>query len=215
MGIIYNNNVEESKIYQAYGLTVYGKVNSYVWEIFNNKEENALITIRIVDVEGKDIFSMYMGNRYIFQSRIDDTMDNFLYWMVKDQPDTYTIENQIYKSLCQSDSIFNHLISNRKQKEKRQVEEEQRIAERQEEEKRQLDKIKEYCDSKGLFFYQDYTDIYLLKATTNHDRKLLAEARDNKNKMQMIIDFMEKHPEYEGVKIVKRDTMENILKYIK
>lgn len=215
MGIIYNNNVEESKIYQAHGLTVYGKVNRYVWEIFSNKEENVLITIRIVDADGKDIFSMYMGNRCIFQSRIDDTMDNFLYWVVKDQPDTYAIENQIYKSLCQSDSIFNHLISNRKQKEKRQAEEEQRIAERQAEEKRQLYRIKEYCDSKGLFFYQDYTDIFLLKATTNHDRKLLAEARYDKNKMQMIIDFMEKHTEYKGIKIVKRDTMENISNYIK
>lgn len=215
MGIIYNNNVEESKIYQAYGLTVYGKVNKYVWEIFNNKEENVLITIRIVDVEGKDIFSMYMGNRYIFQSRIDDTMDNFLYWMVKDQPDTYTIENQIYKSLCQSDSIFNHLILNRKQKEKRQAEEEQRFAERQAEEKRHLNIIKEYCDSKGLFFYQDYTDICLLKATNNNDRNLLAEARNDKSKMQMIINFMRKYPDYNGIKVVKHDTMENILNYIK
>lgn len=25
MGLIYNGNVQESKVYQAYGLTVYGK----------------------------------------------------------------------------------------------------------------------------------------------------------------------------------------------
>lgn len=215
MGIIYNGNVEESKIYQAYGLTVYGKVNRYIWTIHNGKEEDALITIRIVDAEEKDIFFMYMGNRCIFQSRIDDTIDNFLYWIAKDQPDTYTIENQIYKSLCQSDSIFNHSISNRKQKEKRKTEEEQRIAERQAEEKRQLDSIKEYCDSKGLFFYQDYTDIYLLKATNNNDRNLLAEAQKNDDKMQMVINFIRKYPDYNGIKVVKNDTMENILNYIK
>ena len=57
MGLILNNNVEESKIYSAYGLTVYGKVNRYVWTIDNNREENALTTIRVVDAGG----SYYIG----------------------------------------------------------------------------------------------------------------------------------------------------------
>ena len=108
MGLILNNNVEESKIYSAYGLTVYGKINRYIWTMDNNKEEKVLITIRISDVEGNDIFSMQMGNRCIFQSRIDDTMDNFLYWIAKDQPDAYDIEKQVFKSLCASDCLFNH-----------------------------------------------------------------------------------------------------------
>ncbi len=95
MGIIYNNNVEETKIYEAYGLTVYGKINRYVWNIYGNKEENALITIRIADAEGKNIFSMYMGNNCILQSRIDDTMDNFLWWIAEEKPDAYTMERQI------------------------------------------------------------------------------------------------------------------------
>ena len=95
------------------------------------------------------------------------------------------------------------------------MEEAQRIAERQAEEKRQLDSIKEYCDSKGLFFYQDYTNIYLLKATNNNDRNLLAEAQKNDDKMQMVINFMRKYPDYNVIKVVKHDTMENILNYIK
>ena len=77
MGLILNNNVEETKIMSAYGLTVYGKINRYVWTISDRAEENALITIRIADAEGNDIFSMNMGNNVILQSRIDDTMDNF------------------------------------------------------------------------------------------------------------------------------------------
>ena len=77
MGLILNNNVEESKIYSAYGLTVYGKINRYIWTMDNNKEEKALITIRIIDAEGNDIFSMNMGNNVILQSRIDDIKDNF------------------------------------------------------------------------------------------------------------------------------------------
>ena len=60
MGIIYNENVQESKIYQAYGLTVYGKINRYVWATRENQEENALTAIRIVDASGnlkQDIYS--------------------------------------------------------------------------------------------------------------------------------------------------------------
>lgn len=51
MGLILNNNVEETKIMSAYGLTVYGKINRYVWTLSGNTEENALITIRIADAE--------------------------------------------------------------------------------------------------------------------------------------------------------------------
>ena len=212
MGLILNNNIEESKIYSAYGLTVYGKINRYVWTMDNNKEENALITIRISDVEGNDIFSMQMGNRCIFQSRIDDTMDNFLYWIAKDQPDAYDIEKQVFKSLCASNCLFNHSIRQRKQNEKRKEEEIQRIAERQAMEEKQISTITDYCKSKGLFFYQDYTEGYLLKALTETAYNMLKTA--DKKQMDYIIDFVQKHPDNKDVSIVKHDTMENILKYI-
>ena len=213
MGLILNNNVEESKIYSAYGLTVYGKVNRYVWTIDNNREENALTTIRIVDATGNDVFSMYMGNRCIFQCRIDDTMDNFLYWIAKDQPDAYTIENQVFKSLCQADSLFNHSIFNRKQKEKRRAEETQRIAERQAMEEKQIATITDYCSRKGLFFYHDYSECYLLKVHTETASNMLKTA--DKKQMDYIIDFAQKHPDNKDISIVKHDTIENILNYIK
>ena len=215
MGLILNNNVEESKIMSAYGLTVYGKVNRYVWTIDNNREENALTTIRVVDAGGNDIFSMYMGNRCIFQCRIDDTMDNFLYWIAKYRPDAYAIENQVFKSLCQADSLFNHSIFNRKQKEKRQAEETQRTAERQKMEEKQIVTITDYCKIKGLFFYISYGEVTILKATNNHDRHILSEAQKDDDKMQMVINFMRKYPDYEGIKVVKHDTIDNILNYIK
>ena len=213
MGLILNNNVEESKIYSAYGLTVYGKINRYIWTISERAEENALITIRIADTEGNDIFSMQMGNNVILQSRIDDTMDNFLYWIAKDQPDTYDIENQVYKSLCASNCLFNHSIRQRKQNEKRKEEEAQRIAERQAMEEKQIATIKDYCSHKGLFFYQDYSECYLLKAHTETALNMITTA--DKKQMDYIIDFAQKHPDNKDVAIVKHDTMENILNYIK
>ena len=213
MGLILNNNVEESKIMSAYGLTVYGKINRYVWILEGNREEKALITIRIADAEGNNIFDMNMGNNAILQSRIDDTMDNFLYWIAKDHPDKYDIEKQVFKSLCASNCLFNHSIRQRKQNEKRKEEEAQRIAERQAEEKKQIDSIKDYCSRKGLFFYQDYTEGYLLKALTETASNMLKTA--DKKQMDYIIDFAQKHPDNKDVSIVKHDTMENILNYIK
>ncbi|MDY4819928.1 MAG: hypothetical protein SO206_06820 [Bacilli bacterium] len=215
MGLILNNNVEESKIMSAYGLTVYGKINRYVWTISDRAEENALITIRISDVEGNDIFSMNMGNNVILQSRIDDTMDNFLYWIAKDQPDTYDIEKQVFKSLCASNCLFNHSIRQKKQAEKRKEEEAQRIAERKAMEEKQIATITDYCKSKGLFFYISYGEVIILKATNNHDRYILAEAQKDDDKMLMVIDFIEKYPDNNGIKIVKQDTIENIINHIK
>lgn len=99
-------------------MTVYGKVNRYVWTIRGGEDENALITFRITDVNGNNIFSMNMGNNCIFQSRINDTLDNFLWWIVEDHPDKSTIEKQVLNSLCASNSIFNYSIENRKIKKK-------------------------------------------------------------------------------------------------
>ena len=212
MGLILNNNVKETKIMSAYGLTVYGKINHYIWTISDRAEENALITIRIADAEGNDIFSMQMGNRCIFQCRIDDTMDNFLYWIAKDKPDSYDIEKQVFKSLCASNSLFNHSIRQRKQKEKRE-EEAQRIAERQAEEKRHIESINNYCNHKGLFFYQDYTECYLLKALTETASNMLKTA--DKKQMHYIIGFAQKYPDNKDISIVKHDTIENILNYIR
>ena len=213
MGLILNNNVEETKIMSAYGLTVYGKINRYIWTISDRAEENALITIRIEDTEGNDIFSMNMGNNVILQSRIDDTMDNFLYWIANDHPDKYDIEKQVFKSLCASNCLFNHSIRQRKQNEKRKEEEAQRIAERQAEEKRHIESIKDYCIHKGLFFYQDYSECYLLKAHTETVLNMITTA--DKKQMDYIIDFAQKYPDNKDVSIVKHGTMENILDYIK
>ena len=55
MGIIYDGNVEEKKLYTAYGLTVYGKINRYVWTIHDGKEDECIITLRITDSNGNNI----------------------------------------------------------------------------------------------------------------------------------------------------------------
>lgn len=212
MGVIYNNNVEESKIYQAYGLTVYGKINSYEWTIYNYRRENALITIRIVDENGNDIFSMYMGNNCILQCRIDDTMDNFLWWIAEERPNNYTIEKQVYSSLCSNNCLFNNSIQQRKVKLRREEEEKKRIAEREKERQKTISNIESYCNKNGLLPYFTYEKTYLIK-THNEKAYQAIKTADNK-RMESFIDFMEKHPDNVDACIIKCDAMENILDYI-
>lgn len=212
MGIIYNNNVEETKIYQAYGLTVYGKINSYEWSIYNYRRENALITIRITDENGNDIFSMYMGNNCILQCRIDDTMDNFLWWIAEEHPDNYTIEKQVYESLCSSNCLFNNYIQKQKAKRKREEEEKKRIAEHEKAEREAKDNIKAYCAKNGLITYFTYEKVYLIKAHNKKAYQAIKTADDKR--IESFIEFMEKHPDNADACIVNCDTIENVLDYI-
>ena len=212
MGLILNNNVEESKIYSAYGLTVYGKINRYIWTISDKAEEKALITIRIADAEGNDIFSMQMGNRCIFQCRIDDTMDNFLYWIAMEKPDTYSIEKQVYKSLCQSDSLFNHLIRQKKDRQRKADAERQRMEEAQKKERASIDSITNYSNENGLIPAFTYEKVYLIKALTETAGNVIKTA-DNKH-MEGLLQFIESHPDNTDAMIIKSGTMEEILQYI-
>ena len=212
MGLILNNNIEETKIMQAYGLTVYGKNNRYVWTLEGNREENALISIRITDVKENTIFSMQMGNRCIFQCRIDDTMDNFLYWIATEKPDTYSIEKQVYKSLCQSDSLFNHLIRQKKDRQRKADVERQRMEETQKKERAAVDSINNYSNINGLIPTFTYEKVYLIKALTEKAQNVLKTA-DNKH-MEGLLQFMESHPDNTDARIIKSGTMEEILQYI-
>lgn len=213
MGIIYNNNVKETEIMTAYGLTVYGKVNRYDWTFCEKESENVLITIRITDDTGKDKVNTYLGNNCIFQSNIDTTMDNFLYWISTENPDQYTIEDMIYDCLCSSNSLFNHRIFKA-----RKTEENENFYKQQRKEKEaQFDKLKSYCKENDLFYSIDFKDeITILKAMTNHCRQAIAEAQEtmNRKRMESYIEFAEKYPENNDLRIVKRTTLEDFIRSI-
>ena len=217
MGIIYNPHIEEKELYKDYNMTVYGKVNRYEWTIYNDREsENCYITLKITDAEGNDIININLGNNAIMERVFNNTIDNFLYWIKAEEPTQRQIEEQIFRSLCQSDSIFNHYMMNRKLNDKRKAEEEKRTVERQQQEKKNRAIIETYCKENGLFFYIGYDEVIILKATTNNSRSMLADAQRNNNtdKIQMLVSWVEKYPNNNDVKIVKRGSMEEILQYI-
>ena len=59
----------------------------------------------------------------------------------------------------------------------------------------------------------DVSEGYLLKAFTETASDMLKTA--DKKQMDYIIDFVQKHPDNKDISIIKHDTIENILNYIK
>lgn len=210
MGVIYNKNVEEKKLYYAHGLVVYGKENRYE-SIFSPEVKSAYITLRISDGQ-RNLLDLYLGNRCIFDSVFNRTIDNFLWWIVKDNPNEYDIEKAVYKSLCASDSLFNHLIGNRKRKEQEELNEKARVEAIREEEQRQIDVIKQYCEKENLLFKQYYEKCYLIKLH-NKDVRQMIEKADNKQ-FERLRDFMNEHPDNKDAVIVMNGNIEDIARQI-
>lgn len=212
MGIIYDGNVEEKELYKAYGLTVYGKINRYVWIIHNEKEDECIITLRIADSTGKNILDLYLGNNCSMMGTFNRTIDNFLYWISTENPDAEQIEKQVYQSLCQSDCWFNHRIQTRKFNEQMKEEERKRIEEQKKKEQAALDRIKEYCQKKGLIFYYDGWKVYLLKTSCDAATSLINQAIEerNHNDMEKYIQFAEKYPKNRDLHIIQSGVMQEI-----
>lgn len=212
MGIIYDGNVEEKKLYKAYGLTVYGKINRYVWTIHNEKEDECIIALRIANNNGNNLLDMYLGNNCIMYDTFDRTIDNFLYWINTENPDTEQIKKQVFESLCKSDCWFNDRIRTRKFNAEREEEKRKRIEEQKKKEQAALDKIKEYCRKKDLIFYYDGWTVYLLKALDAKGRELVNQAIEEKNHDYMIsyIQFAEKYPENKDLRIIQSGEIEEI-----
>ena len=212
MGIIYDGNVEEKKLYKAYGLTVYGKINRYIWTIHNGKRDECIITLRIADSAGNNVLDMYLGNVCIMYDTFDRTIDNFLYWINTENPDTEQIKKQVFESLCKSDCWFNHRITNRKFKERQQAETQRKIEEREEKKQATLDKIKEYCQKKNLIFYYDGWKVYLLETSCNAATSLVNQAIAEKNHtdMERYIQFAEKYPDNKDLHIIQSGTIQEI-----
>lgn len=215
MGIIYNANVDEKELYLAYGMTVYGKENDYVWSIYPDRpRESCYISLRISNGNG-DIVNINLGNRCIFKDNFDRTIDNFLYWIDKDAPSDYVIENAVFKSLTCADSIFNHLIEQRKWREKQEEERRKRAEEHEREERAAVVEITDYCTKHGFFLYEKYGEIVIVKPLNDTANELVKNAIDqcNTERMEMYIDFAMKHSDNNDLRIITSGTIEEVLEF--
>ena len=217
MGIIYNGNVEEKELYSAYGLTVYGKENDYDWIIYPDRpREKCYISLRINDGTN-DIINLPLGNRCIFKENFNRTIDNFLYWIDKDFPSNYAIENAVFKSLTCTDSIFNHHIEQRKYRERQEEELQKQIKEREKKERAAVVEIIDYCTKHGFFSYEKYGEIIILKPLHDNAKEMIKSTIDqcNTERMEMYIDFVMKHSENKDLRIVVSGTIEEVLEFVR
>lgn len=211
MGLVYLKN-EEKRIYEAYGMIVYGTQDRYTWSIYPDKPDENVYTSLRIEKDGKNILDIKLGNRCIFEENFNRTIDNFLWWIEKDKPDEYDIEKAVYKSLCASDSLFNYLIGNRKRKEQAEANEKARVKVIKKEEQRQIDVIKQYCEKENLLFKQYYKKAYLIKLHNENVRQMIENA-DNKQ-FEGLRDFMNEYPDNKDAVIVMNGNIEDIAKQI-
>lgn len=207
MGLIHTGS-KEKQIYAAYGMTVYGVQDRYDWSIYNNRPTENVYTKLRIEKDGNNIIDIQLGNRCIFEENFNRTIDNFLWWIDRDNPDSYDIENAVYKSLAQTDSLFNHLIGNRKRKEKAEADERARVEAIHAEQDRQLKQIEQYCNKEGLVAKQYYEKICIIKLLNGNVRQMIEDA-DNKQ-FEGLMKFMNEHPDNKDAVIVMYGELEEI-----
>ena len=199
---------KEKQIYAAYGMTVYVIRDRYDWTIYDNKPMENVYTKLRIEKDEKDIINVHLGNRCIFEENFNRTIDNFLWWINRDNPDAYDIENAVFKSLTQTDSLFNHLIGNRKRKEKAEADERVRVETIHIEQNRQLEMIKQYCDKKGLVAKQYLDKVCIIKLHNENVRQMIENA-DSKQ-FEGLMKFMNEHPDNKDAVIVIYGELEEI-----
>lgn len=208
MGLIYTEN-KEKELYAAYDMTVYGKENKYNWTIYPDKPTETVYTTLRIEKNGEDIVNVVVGNRCIFEKVFLRTIDNFLYWIDKDDPDSYSIEKAVFKSLCEANSLFNYNIENRKRQEQKDLEYEARREAIIAEEERKLEEIRDYCNKKKLVFKKYYEKMYLIKIMDENVREMITGA--DKDKLKWLVDFMHEHPDNAQAIIVIEGELDEVM----
>lgn len=208
MGLIYVSK-EEKELYKAYGITVYGVQNRYEWTVVVDKGTEDVYTSLRLEKDGETIFDEHLGNRFIFKDNFDRTIDNFLWWIDKDSPDSYSIEHSVYKSLCQTDSLFNHLIEQRKRREQNEEEARKRQETVREEREKQVAILMNYCEENNLFLKISLEKAYLIKLHNNKVKGLI-EGADYKE-FEGLKEFMLAHPDNQDATLVMYGEIAEVL----
>ena len=219
MGIIYDKNVEEKELYSAYGMTVYGKENRYD-SVISPEVKSVYITLRISNGE-ENLADVYLGNRCVFPSVFDLTIDDFLYWIREEKPVSYQLEDAVFKYLCNNDSLFRTRIEDMKRREGEKKEEEERT----EKYKAEMQKKKEFIEKKCkennwmlyIHDYYPYCDVYIFNPLNDGARELVSYAIRSQyiDRLEFYVKFVEEHPENKDLKVVHYGNIEGVFNALK
>lgn len=210
---IATNNKEEKQLYEAYGMTVFGVENRYDWTIYPNRPSENVYTNLRIEKNGTDVVNIPVCNRCIFEDNFLRTIDNFLYWINKDKPKEFEIENAVFRVLCETNSMFNHSIGNRKRKEQQEKEYKARRDAIIAEEERKLGLVRKYCKENDLVFKQKYEKMYLIKILDENVREMIVNA--DKDKLEWLVDFMHDHKDNTQAVIVLEGELDELVEKVK
>lgn len=219
MGIIYDKNVEEKKLYSAYGMTVYGKENRYD-SVFSPEVKSAYITLRFTNGE-ENLADVYLGNRCVFPDTFDMTIDDFLYWIKEEKPISYQIEEAVFKYLCNNDSLFRTRIENMKRKNRDKKEAEERTERYKAEMQKQKEFIEEKCKQNNWMLYikdyYPYCDVYIFKPLNDNAKSLIEYAISSKDtsRLEFYVNFVKEHPENKDLKVICYGNLEGVVSFLK
>ena len=217
MGIIYDKEAKEKKLYKAYDMTVYGKEMTYNWSIYPDKPDELCVTSLRITKGNEDVFKTELGNNCIFKDNFDRTIDNFLYYIEKDKPDTFNIEQTMFKTLAQSNSIFNHRMEQRKKAEQKVTDEQERMRKIDEEYQNKIDYIKRKASQHGWLAYINkiFDKCVIFKAKRKLGKEFLEEhiAKDGEKEMERIVEFINNYPENPDASIIFKGSIDRAVEY--
>ena len=166
--------------------------------------------MRIADGNGNNLIDLHMGNRCIFMDIFNGTIDNLFYWITAENPEPEQIEKRVFRSLCQSDCLFNHHITSRKFKDQQEAENRKKTEEREAKNAAALDKIRAYCQKNGYIFYYDDWNVFLLKALNKSAETLLQAHITEHDIMGRYISFAREYPENKDLRIIQSGKISEI-----
>lgn len=222
MGLVYSfSETKEEKLYEAYGMTVYGNVNKYEWSIYPDRPDEEVYTSIRIEKDGEDIANENLGNRCIFKEVFERTIDNFLWWLDQAKPDPYDVERMILKSLCENNSLFNYRIESRKQKMLEKYRENEHAEKRKIQMKELFHQLQSICDKKKWLIYRHgdypYCDCYIFKAKNKLAKEYVSYtiAENNYQKIKIFTDFAKEHPDNTDIELIASGYIEDVVNMLK
>lgn len=180
--MIVDRKKEKEILYAAYGYIAEGIKATYEWTCYVDKpEEDCLTSVIIKNADGKEVYKQTVFDYPIFAKCFNENIDNFLWWIEHDSPDSCILEKTFDDVFLDNNYFFSHKIMQRKEQEKREEEARQIILKREAMEKA----IVSHCKEKELKLYRTYSQLYIMEF---YDSKV--EELFNKSSNEQLEDYI-------------------------
>jgi hypothetical protein len=153
------------------------------------------------------------GNNAPLRTIFNRFIDDFLWWVEHDKPNTYSISETFRKVIVNNDCLFSYRIQSRKSRERERQRQEEYQAQLKAKEDELIGKIKAYCERKKLVMLAKGCEITLIKYKSQKAKEALENF--DKKYYDDLFKFLEEHPDNKDGYIVKRGILEDVANFVK